>query len=137
MIPFVQVNLQFPIINRQDSSHNAGGVLIYIRGDIAHKVRNEDLSDDKYIQLIVLELTIKREKWFVCTMYKSPSTPTTLFLGVFRSILESLLAGNENIMFLSDANFNMLHENALCYECESFNLSNIIKSATDGLHCTT
>ncbi len=81
MISETKIDHSFPNANfamtdyklyRNDKNTRSGGLMLYIRGDLPHR-RREDLEFDREgIQTIVIECIIKRRKWLIMLIYKPP-----------------------------------------------------------------
>ena len=66
-------------LHRNDRNRHGGGVALYIRNDIKHKVRN-DLSMEG-IESLCVEISkgINNEPLLICSMYRPPSASHEYF----------------------------------------------------------
>lgn len=130
--PNCQFNIPEHKFHRRDHNYHGGGVAIYVRSDITHKIRNDldHLNNDLLLQYIVLEIWIRKEKWLICCMYKAPTAQHEMFTCTFGTLLELLYKETKNILVMGDINFDMLKSNPLLGQCELFDLKNIVKGAT-------
>ncbi len=62
------------LVYRKDRYTNSGGLCAWIRSDIPQREMYElnFTSCTPYIENIIFELTIKKEKWYIILTYKNP-----------------------------------------------------------------
>ena len=113
---------------RLDRSANGGGILIYIRDDIAFRELNEHphLSN---MEGIFLELNFKRTKWLMFGGYNPSKSNIINFVNGIGTILDRYMSKYDNFILLGDFNSDM-HENAMKEFSDTYNLSNLIKEST-------
>ena len=62
--------------------------MTYIRSDLPHMRRTDIESNGDGIETIVLEVQLhEKEKWFICSCYKSPHTKNSEFESNFNKLL--------------------------------------------------
>ena len=118
----------------KDRSRNGGGLLYYIRSDIPHR-RRDDLEHviDSHMgfELIIMELTLNhKEKWLYALGYKPPEITNSVFENAFQFLCDVMMNESSNIVLLGDYNYNLLEENSLAHTCDTYDLHNLVTSAT-------
>ncbi|CAG2255500.1 unnamed protein product [Mytilus edulis] len=116
---------------RADRNQHGGGLIAYVRSDLAadRKIQLE-FSD---VESIGIEAAIGNKKWFFCGIYKPPSMSDDHFSTDCTKTIDKIISKYDNYIFIGDFNYNMLNcdKSAMIREiCDIFNLKNIIKKAT-------
>jgi hypothetical protein len=116
---------------RRDRNAYGGGVMVFIKNIIPHCCRNDfqNLMVNQ-VEGIVLELTISKNKWLICLLYKPPNVTDSLFVSMFVNLIESMLNETKYIMVLGDLNFNMNCKNKLSETCCLLGLKNMVQGDT-------
>ena len=95
-------------LHRKDHQRNSGGLLMLIRDDIPH-VRRYDLENitilSGRIELMVLEIVLKNEKWLLFNMYKQPQVSNRCLVRVIEDVFAQM---RQNVILFGDLNINML-----------------------------
>ena len=87
-----------------DVSQNSGGLLVVLKdGIISKELKKENIS--KEIQVIPIELNIRKQKWLLLPIHKPPKQEPALFSGEISKLTDKYLQSYENIVMLGD--FNM------------------------------
>ena len=112
---------------RLDRSCYGGGVCLYFSQDIAaRRVECNSLSN---IESICLELSLRKRKWLVISIYKPPSYNEDAFIKRLFSCLTNVTKEFENIVLLGD--FNMTARNTKLEQLlNTFSSESLITSPT-------
>ena len=97
-------------LHRKDHQSNSGGLLMLVRDDIPH-VRRYDLEKitilSGRIELMVLEIVLKNEKWLLFNMYKQPQVSSRCLVRVIEDVFAQM---RQNVILFGDLNINMLKQ---------------------------
>ena len=109
--PTGQFNLPgFRTPYRKDLSAKSGGFLAYVNSNIPSKVlKIPDCPRD--IQVIPVEINLKKRKWLVIAIYTPPSQCKNYFITELTKILDKCRGSYENTVILED--FNMQPTNQI------------------------
>ena len=111
---------------RLDINSRSGGLLTYIKETIPSKLL-ENLIIPKGLQILPIEINLRKSKWLLISIYRPPSTPEKDFLIQMNKVLDFYSFKYENILTLGD--FNMeISSNALQQFMEGQLLHSLIKS---------
>ena len=111
---------------RQDLSIVSGGVIIFVREDLAcKKVNDINVSGEG----IFLELNLRKIKWLLFGGYNHKKANIDKFLKELTVKVEPLLSKYEHFLFLADFNLEVT-ENILNEFCETYSLKNLINEPT-------
>ena len=113
---------------RKDLLAKSGGLLVYVNSNIPSKVlKIPDCPSD--IQVITVEINLKKQKWLVIAIYTPPSQCKNYFLTELTKILGKCRESYENTVILGD--FNMQPTNQILKTfLDDNNFVNLIKSNT-------
>ena len=89
---------------RLDINSKSGGLLVYIKDTIPSKELKQ-LVIPNSIQILPIEINLRKSKWLIISIYRPPSTPENLFIDNMNKVLEFYSHKYENILTLGD--FNM------------------------------
>ena len=94
-------------------SKTGGGVGIYLKNDLEHKLREEcNFSDSEVIESLFLEITVPhRKNIIVGSVYRPPNQNTATFLDKFNDILSSISKDNKHRYVMGDFNLDLLQYN--------------------------
>ena len=113
---------------RLDVSSNSGGLLVYIRNGIISK-QLKDLGIPNDIEIVPIEINIRKEKWLLLPVYRNPSQNKTYFVDNISRITGRYSASRKNLLILGD--FNMeVKDNALAPLVEAYKLYSLVKGPT-------
>ncbi len=116
---------------RRDVKRTAHGLIIYIRSNITHFRRMDLEYDDSETQFITLEVWLKKEKWFIVSVYKPPPAKEACFIRELSMLCELLYKESENILIMGDMNIDMKTDrNKLQDVCDQYDLKNVITGTT-------
>ena len=77
------------MVYRCDYTSKGGGLMTHVRNDIPQR-RRQDLEKCETptgrIELLVVELNFRSEKWIICNMYKQPKTPDNAFISNYENL---------------------------------------------------
>ena len=125
---------QFCITNyklyRQDRNARGGGVMLYIKDTIPHRIIRDFTGEMNSIDYITIELTTQRAKWNITYIYCPPRVSDSVLSEFMFSLSEYFVSKNNLCLFFGDLNQNFLNENALTCVCEVHGLSNMIMEPT-------
>ena len=90
------------------------------------------------IEIISIEIVIKKRKWIVHTVYRPPSFDLALFFNELSNILHRSFGKYENLLILGDLNIDLSDktkipksEKELLQElCDAYDLDNLISEST-------
>ena len=89
---------------RLDITRNSGGLLVYSREDILCR-KIEGLEIPKDIQAIPIEINIRKQKWLLLPIYRSPTQDPCYFVDNVCRIIDGYALSRENVLLIGD--FNM------------------------------
>ena len=109
-----------------DIINKSGGLLVYVESSFpTRKVSRDDFCNS--IQAIPFEINLRKEKWLVIAIYRSPSQGSVLFLNSLTKIIDVFADKYNNCLIMSD--FNLESGNTtLTNFLDSNNLTNLIKT---------
>ena len=86
---------------RLDISNKSGGILVYIKSNIPTRQLNcGNLC--KSIQAVPFEINLRKEKWLVISIYRSPSQNSEFFLNTLTSIIDHFTKRFDNYIIMGD-----------------------------------
>ena len=118
-------------LHRSDRYQHGGGMLAYMRSDLAGD-RNKQV-EFKDIESLALEVTSDKQKWLFLGVYKPPSVRDNIFSGDFNKTTDKIVKMYENFIIMGDMNFNMLDDVknvTLRDSCDIFCFKNLVKKPT-------
>ena len=122
--------------HRKDRSKKSGGIITWVRSDIPH-YRDIDLEfrvdDTTLIESMVINLTVKKEQWYLLVTYKNPKVSDLMFVDTLTCFYNDLLtaASVKEIVMLGDININMLQTpNCLSDMFDVYGLTNLVDAPT-------
>ena len=89
---------------RLDINSKSGGLLVYVKETIPSKELKQ-LAIPKNMQILTLEINLRKSKWLIIPIYRPPSTPENEFIDHMNKIIEFYSHKYDNILTLGD--FNM------------------------------
>ena len=115
---------------RQDRNDKGGGILIYVKECIPHRIIKEHSGCYQLIDYITIELTTRHGIWNLVYIYRPPRVHENVFLKFMSNICETILPKGKLSVFFGDMNFNLCVDNHLGELCEIYGLSNLVKDPT-------
>ena len=123
-------------IHRKDRSSRSGGILVWIRDDLPHR-RDTDYEIpvvDMHVESMVINITVRKEQWYLIVVYKNPNVANNLFVDLLCDVYKNLLSNGtvKEVILLGDLNINMIKTPNIMSEnvCDIYGLTNLIKSPT-------
>jgi hypothetical protein len=101
------------------NQEGGGGVGFYIKDDLSFKVMNMCPFIDSQFENIIIETTISRKKYYLCNIYRAPSTNENIsqrdlienYCNRLDNLLPLLSQHNHTALIFSDSNLNLLKLN--------------------------
>ena len=88
---------------RLDISANSGGVLVYVREHLPSKhLTSFNIPLD--MQVIPIELNLRKVKWLIVSVYRPPRQPIDYFLNSLSTLLDFYSSTYENYLLMGDFN---------------------------------
>lgn len=132
--PCGQFSINQFITYRQDVTCNCGGIMAIVRADIPQRRRLDLESGNNAstgrIEMMVLELTIKREKWLLCSLYKQPKVSDSNFKDILENVITKLGQDGRNFLIIGDFNVNTLKQNCLKQLFDLNGVKNVVNVPT-------
>ena len=98
------INSQFAVDNyhlwRADRNSRGGGLLVYIRSDLACDRKNN--IECGTIESIFTEINFKNRKWLLCGLYRPPSLSDHLFMEDFNKTFDKISVKYDNVILIGD-----------------------------------
>ena len=116
---------------RADRTAHGGGIVAYLRSDIAGERRTDLEFTD--IESISVEIKLENSKCLISCVYKPPSTCNNVFKKSFTDTVDKILCKFDNLILIGDMNFDMLDKEkcqTLNDVCDIFDLENVINKPT-------
>lgn len=112
---------------RADRTSHGGGILVYIRSDLACDRKKE--LECKEIESIFTEIKFKDRKWLICGLYRPPSLPDNAFIDDFSKTFDRVSVKYDNVLVIGDLNYNLEKDSCtpLKTMCDIFDFSNLVK----------
>ena len=112
---------------RFDCNRNGGGIMLYIREDIAsrlieRKVRNK-------VEYFFVEINLRKKKWLLCCSYNPHKNSISNYVDLLRRELDIHSSNREKFLFLGGFNAEMT-DPSLKEFCNLYLLKNLIKKST-------
>ena len=116
---------------RCDGTRYSRGLITYVRSDLTHCRRTDLENSDSDAQYIVIEVWLKKQRWFFVSVYKPPTVHNETFLAEMTNICERLFVESTDVIILGDMNIDMgVPGNKLKDFCETLGFRNIILKNT-------
>jgi len=133
--PSAQFNVAGFKTIRQDFKSNSGGLMTIVRDDLTHNRRkdlemNEILNSGR-VEMIVLELILKNEKWLFISLYKQPKVTDRDFAAFLDDYIIRLKRDCHNLVLTGDLNIDFNSRNITINDILDINgVCNIVKAPT-------
>jgi len=129
--PIHQFHLDGFKVIRSDFTKFSGGVMAIIRDDMAHSRKPEYEYSCPNVQCMVIEIIIRKEKWFFVIFYKSPKVKDMDFINCMQQTYNAVSPVAKETIFIGDFNINMLTDNCIDHDiCDIYGVSNLINGPT-------
>ena len=136
MIPELKLDDSFPLGQflidgfhmsfRFDRNENGGGILLYVREDIAAKILGRDFPSAKSF---FVEIILHKTKLLINCSYKPNKNNIKYHLEIISKALDAFSTKYKNIILLGDFNVCVDDETMRNF-CNSYNLKSLIKQPT-------
>ena len=90
---------------RGDRNQYGGGLFTFVKKGLLPN-RKQDL-ESKLIEILSVEITVKKRKWMVHTVYRPPSSDLALFFNELSKVLDHSFGKYENLLILGDLNIDL------------------------------
>ena len=110
---------------RLDKSEKSGGLLLYVREDIASRAVKTNFTKEG----IFLELNFKKRKWLMFGGYNPNKCFINEYLKELGQQMDNLIRSYDNLLIIGDLN-SELSEIGMQDFCSMYNLQNLIKVPT-------
>ena len=128
--PDAQFNVAGFCIYRQDYTASSGGLLVYMRSDIAHPhLVQLEINMGGFESMCIEVNNNKSRRVYVC-IYKHPSVSDSIFLKYLSQMADKRLTMCPDIVFIGDMNCCPKKSDTIEEFCEIYNLKNLITSPT-------
>ena len=121
-------------IYRKDNKCNSGGLLLYVRNDLAQRRRTElefDVNNENgRLETICVEVFIKSEKWLILSVYKQPVIKDIYLCSLFEKALNTISVECSNYIIVGDINIDMSKPNKLETVLQTAGCKNVVKQPT-------
>lgn len=119
---------------RQDVSATSGGIITWTRNDIPCARRTDIEINDANIQTLILEMMIRKEKWFIISLYRLPNASVQSFCERLSEMMEKISRNSKMTICIGDINIDMLKKNtnssALQDVLATYGMKNVVKEPT-------
>ena len=117
---------------RADRNKHGGGLIAYIRSDIASR-RRLDIERSFYdrIEVIALEVTLRNEKWLFIGFYKPPNVKDLCLIQSFENVMNTFRSEFACMILLGDSNIDQFKKH-VCFEdfLDVFGMTCVIEGPT-------
>ena len=116
---------------RLDRDKNGGGIMVYVRDDLASKeIKFQQLNTTaREIEGIFIEINLRKSKWLLFAGYNNKKSNIGCYLNKLGPTLDNLLSKYENLLVIGDFN-SEIKETSMSEFCDIYNLKNLIKEHT-------
>ena len=128
-------NAQFAVdgftCHRQDRNANGGGLMVYVKEALPHKIRNNIAVNSEGIECIVLQVKNNFSNVFIICVYKPPNVAISILNEALECMLNKCYLESSMVFVIGDLNVNFLcMPNGLSDLLDAFNLKQVIKQPT-------
>ena len=130
--PQAQFKCEGFTIYRQDRTCSGGGIMTCVRGDIPQRRLYDLESKLTHIETTVIELRVKKEKWYLITVYNPNRKHESELVTYLNHAYETILNDAKEIICLGDLNVDLLLPRSKLKEevFDVLGLHNIISTPT-------
>ena len=118
----------YSIPHRKDRKLGAGGLLMYVNENIPSRLLNGHTMPAD-IELICVEINLKKQKWLIMGVYRPPNMSETYFLNHLCMVTDFYSRYYDRIIIMGDFNLEPTDEPIDTF-CNSYNLNNLVKGNT-------
>ena len=114
--------------HRKDRSLGGGGLLVYVNDNIPSRKLNEhSLPAD--IEIMCVELNLKKQKWIVIGMYRPPKMNEKYFLDHLSRVVDFYSKAYDRVLIMGDFNSEPCDDPIQTFS-DGYNLFNLVKEKT-------
>ncbi len=122
-------------VYRHDSTSTSGGVLTWIRSDIPHRCRKDLEENNDGVQVLCIEMHIRKQKWIIISFYSLPNTTSfDTFHSSINKMSDRTCVETDMIVMIGDFNIDLLKGDikpkTLCDIMTMNDLQNIVRRPT-------
>ena len=88
---------------RLDVNGRSGGLLVYVNENIHSRTKN-DFKLNKDLQIVPVEINLRKTKWMVFSIYRPPKQCLNYFISKLSEIIDFYTRTYENILLMGDFN---------------------------------
>ena len=118
----------YRIPHRRDRVLGAGGLLMYVNEDIPSRLLNEHSAPND-LELICVEINLKKQKWLIMGIYRPPKMSETYFLDHLSRITDFYSRKYDRIVIMGDFNLEPTDEPIKTFS-NSYNFKNLVNEST-------
>ena len=112
---------------RRDRNSRGGGIMIYVKDCIPHRLIKEHTGLHMGVEFMIIELSVKSNKWNLCYIYRPPCVNEKVFCDFLSELCEAFIIDGTLCLFFGDMNCNLSCRNCLSDVCDVFGLTNLVK----------
>ena len=113
--------------HRKDRSLGGGGLLVYVNDNIPFlKLNEHSLPAD--IEIMCVELNLKKQKWIVIGIYRPPKMNEKYFLDHLSRVVDFYSKAYDRVLIMGDFNSEPCDELIQTFS-DGYNLYNLVKVA--------
>ena len=110
-------------LHSQPTKSSAGGVALYVRSSLDHKIRQDFSITKDQFEIISVEIISRNDRNTVCCcVYRHPNTEVQEFTNFISQALEKITKEGKNLFFMGDFNLNLLNYDTHSDTDDFFNL---------------
>ena len=128
--PNSQFNVEGYTIHRQDKSASSGGLILYIRADIAHRRMPKFECNCFGIESICLEVKNGTSKSLITSIYKHPQVSDSTFSSHISDMADKQFLYHDDLTFIGEMNCCPRKSDIIKSFCDIYDLKNLIVSPT-------
>ena len=126
---------QFKVMNysmyRCDRDGNGGGLICYVKSSIPHRERTDLCYRDNGMESMVLEISLRKEKWFFIIVYRPPSVNVRFLNEALEKMCETCQSQGKSLFIMGDINVDLLKCTTPVSDIiDVFGMKNLIKGPT-------
>ena len=119
------------VSHRQDRNSNGGGLMVFVKNTVPHRIRNDIAVNSEGIECIVLQVKNSSSNMFLICMYKPPNVPNHILNTAIEIVLNRCYSESNMVFVIGDLNVDFSSSsNALSDLMDSFSLKQIVKEPT-------
>lgn len=130
--PVSQFSVKGFYVYRQDSTATSGGIITWIRNDIPNNRRIDIEVQNIFLQSICVEVHIRKEKWFILSVYRLPDSCVNNFIENLCTMVDKCQRESNMVIIIGDMNIDLSKSNPKAEKlCEMMNLHNLVNKINE------